>query len=108
VLKFEWDKAKAEANLRKHGISFEESMSKDKNELRAEYRRQDLGKGVRGKFFKRFKEGTNLILLDDEVAKAFPTSEAVNEALHGLLVLARQSARIPSRSSSRDAERGSA
>jgi hypothetical protein len=83
-------------------------MKKDKDELRAEYRREDLGKGVRGKYYKQFKEGTNLILLDDEVAKAFPTAESVNEALHGLLALARQSARLTSRSSGRAAKRRSA
>ncbi|MDP2834378.1 MAG: hypothetical protein Q8Q28_14000 [Pseudomonadota bacterium] len=58
------------------------------DDLRPEYRREDLGKGVRGKYFERYSNGTNLVLHDDKVAKAFPTSEAVNEALLGLLALA--------------------
>lgn len=64
------------------------SMSKDKDAMRSEYRREELGTGVRGKYFERFSKGTNLVLLDDRVAKAFPTAEAVNEALLGLIALA--------------------
>ena len=45
----------------------------------------DFSKGQRGKYAKRFKEGTNLVLLEPEIAKAFPTSEAVNRALRQLL-----------------------
>lgn len=68
-------------------------MSKVKSEMRPEYRREDLGKGVRGKYFARYEKGTNLVLLNDEVAKAFPTAAAVNEALSGLLALAKQTSR---------------
>jgi len=60
--------------------------------MRAEYRRDDLAKGVRGKYFARYSKGTNLFLLDERVAKAFPTAEAINEALLGLLALAKKSA----------------
>jgi hypothetical protein len=73
-------------------------MSKVKDEMRAEYRREDLGKGVRGKYFARVSKGTNLVLLDDKVAKSFPTGEAVNQALLGLLALTEQTARITGRS----------
>ncbi len=73
-------------------------MSKPDDEMRAEYRREDLGKGVRGKYFARVSKGTNLVLLNDKVAKAFPTGEAVNEALLGLLALTEQTARITGRS----------
>ncbi|MBI3375712.1 MAG: hypothetical protein HY017_28685 [Betaproteobacteria bacterium] len=73
-------------------------MSKAKKEMRAEYRREDLGKGVRGRYFERVSKGTNLVLLNDSVAKAFPTAEAVNEALLGLLALTEQTARITGRS----------
>ena len=76
-------------------------MNKAEDDARAEYRREDLGKGVRGKYFARYSKGTNLVLLDDRVAKAFPTAEAVNEALLGLLSLANKSTRITSRSSGR-------
>ncbi|NLV44140.1 MAG: hypothetical protein GXY07_06540 [Candidatus Hydrogenedentes bacterium] len=68
--------------------------SVDSDELRPEYRREDLGKGVRGKYHATYQKGTNLVLLRPEVAKAFPTSEAVNEALLGLLKLAEQTRKL--------------
>lgn len=55
------------------------------NEMRREYRREDLGKGVRGKYFEQYQESSNVVILDEDVAKAFPNSQAVNEALRGLL-----------------------
>ena len=59
-------------------------------EMRAEY---DFSKGVRGKYVKRLaKEGSNVVVLDADVAKAFPNSEAVNEALR-VVIKAGQSAR---------------
>ena len=76
-------------------------MSKSKEEMRPEYRREDLGKGVRGKYFGQVSRGTNLVLLEKKVAKAFPTSAAVNEALLGLLALTEQTARITSRRNGR-------
>ena len=76
-------------------------MNKAKDEMRKEYRREDLGKGVRGKYFERVSKGTNLVLLDKIVAKAFPTSAAVNEALVGLLALTEQTSRITTRSTGR-------
>jgi len=77
-------------------------MSKD-DEMRTEYKREELGKGVRGKYFARYAKGTNLVLLSDSVAKAFPTAEAVNEALLGLLTLAKKAARPTTRSKRRTA-----
>lgn len=50
----------------------------DVDELRAEY---DCSDGVRGKHHEAYREGTNVVLLDPAVAKAFPTPEAVNRAL---------------------------
>ena len=73
-------------------------MSKAKDEIRPEYRREDLGKGIRGKYLARVSKGTNLVLLNEDVAKAFPTTEAVNEALAVLLALTEQTARITGRS----------
>jgi len=55
------------------------------DELRGEYRREDLGKGVRGKYLKAYCAGTNLVLLRPEVAKAFPNEKAVNDALSSLI-----------------------
>jgi len=45
----------------------------------------DFSKGVRGKYAKQIAEGTNVVVLDPEVAKMFPTSEAVNKALRKLI-----------------------
>jgi hypothetical protein len=53
-----------------------------KDELRPEYDMKSLLKGgVRGKYAARYHAGTNLVLLEPEVAKAFPNEKAVNDAL---------------------------
>ncbi len=52
------------------------------NELRTEYDLSQLLKdGIRGKYAKRFKKGTNLVLLEPDIANAFPDDKSVNEAL---------------------------
>lgn len=68
------------------------------DELRPEYRREDLGPGVRGKYLELYREGTNLVLLSPDVAKAFPTEEAVNNALRSLIEIARKSTGLTRRS----------
>ncbi|MFQ5753545.1 MAG: hypothetical protein ACE5HI_16265 [bacterium] len=45
----------------------------------------DFSKGIRGKYAKQYAEGTNVILLDPDVAKVFPTSESVNKALREII-----------------------
>ena len=50
--------------------------------MRAEY---DFSKGVRGKYYAKFNEGTNRILLEPDVARGFKDSAAVNEALRALV-----------------------
>ncbi len=60
-----------------------------RDDIRAEYRRENIGKGVRGKYLKAYRAGTNLVLLKPEVAAAFPTDKAVNEALSSLIEIAR-------------------
>jgi hypothetical protein len=59
-------------------------------DIRPEYSREDLGKGVRGKFLAEFQAGTNLVLLSPDVAEAFPTEESVNEALRSLIAVAKR------------------
>lgn len=76
-------------------------MNMDNDEIKTEYRREELDKGVRGKYYPRFTKGTNLVLLDDRVAKAFPTAEDVNAVLLNLLALVPKRTRITSRSSGR-------
>ena len=53
----------------------------DDDELLPEY---DLTEGVRGKYVERYRQGTNVVLLDPDVAEKFPTSESVNDALRRL------------------------
>ena len=55
------------------------------DELRNEYDFGELGGGVRGKYLRRYRAGTNLALLEPDIAAAFPTDEAVNEALRTVL-----------------------
>ena len=58
------------------------------DELRPEYDLSQLQGGVRGKYVQRYKQGTNLVLLDPDVADAFPTEDSVNEALRLLMRIA--------------------
>jgi hypothetical protein len=55
------------------------------DDIRAEYDLVQLGRGVRGKYFDRYRQGTNLARLDKEVREAFPTDEAVNDALRAVI-----------------------
>lgn len=57
----------------------------DDDDLRAEYDLSKLQGGVRGKYLERYKAGTNLARLAPEVRAAFPTDEAVNQALRSLM-----------------------
>jgi hypothetical protein len=75
-------------------------MKKANDEMRPEYKRSDFTKMERGKFYKAAIKGTSVALLDPAIAKAFPTSEAVNAALLGLLTLTEQTARLTGRTRS--------
>ena len=50
----------------------------------------DFSNGVRGKYAKRYAQGTNLVALAPDVAKIFPTTEAVNESLRALAEILRR------------------
>lgn len=63
-----------------------------------ELKREDLGKGVRGKYLKHFVQSSNLVVLQPEIQKAFPTSEAVNKALASMLTFAQEAQGLTSRS----------
>jgi len=74
---------------------------KKSDDLRPNYEREDFPEGlVRGKYAARFTKESNIVRLDPEIHAAFPTSEAVNEALGGLLRVAK-TARLTKRSSGR-------
>ena len=73
------------------------------DEMRAEYD-FDYSKAVRGKYYRRLlKEGANVIVLDPDVARAFRSSAAVNEALRSLLRMSEATRRLTSRTSGRAA-----
>ena len=59
--------------------------SEEEDDLRPEYDFSKMKGGVRGKYVERYREGTNVVLLDPDVAAAFPDAKAVNDALRLLL-----------------------
>lgn len=78
-------------------------MKKDreapKDELRAEYKRADFPEGlVRGKYAKRMRDSSNIVVLRPEVAQAFPNEDAVNSALLSLIEIAQKTTRLTRRS----------
>jgi hypothetical protein len=114
TIQFEWDDAKARTNFRKHGVALDEAATAffdslsvtivavgsgssaraarpggneramrkpDPEQMRPEY---DFSSGVRGKYVRRLAKGANVVVLDRDVAKVFPTSKAVNDALRAL------------------------
>jgi len=58
-----------------------------RDEMRPEY---DFSGGVRGKYAQRYRQGTNIVVLDPEVAAVFPDSTSVNDALRALLAIAKR------------------
>ena len=60
------------------------------DDLRPEYQRSDLGKGVRGKHYRASQPSTNVVLLDPDVAAHFKDAQAVNHPLRLLIQLAGQ------------------
>ena len=73
-----------------------------KDELRPEYKRSDFaGPLVRGKYARRLRESSNIVVLKPEVAVVFPNEEAVNTALLSLIEVAKSTTRLTKRSSGR-------
>ena len=62
------------------------------HEMRPEY---DFSDGIRGKHADPYAEGTNVVVLDPDVAAVFPDSESVNEALRALLPIISRQRRSP-------------
>jgi hypothetical protein len=67
-----------------------EEANKEAAEMLDEY---DFSQGVVGKYAKQYAEGTNIVLLDPDVAKVFPNSEAVNQALRAIAQIIQQRSR---------------
>jgi hypothetical protein len=74
------------------------AKDRERDELRREYDLFKLRGRVRGKHYKAAKKGTNLVLLEPDVANAFPDASAVNEALRVLAEVARRQPGRPRRS----------
>ena len=73
------------------------STPKDDQDI-PEHTREQLGVGVRGKYAARYAKATNIVVIDPLLTKAFPNSQAVNDALRGLLTIATSATRLTSRS----------
>ena len=74
-------------------------------DMRAEYD-FDYSKAVRGKYYRRLlKEGANVVVLDPDVAKAFRSSAAVNEALRSLLRMSEATRRLRARLGNREGDK---
>lgn len=74
------------------------ASGKASDELRPEYKRSDFKTLVRGKYAARVTEATNIVVLDPQVARAFPNDKAVNTALRSLLRRKKEPARPTTRS----------
>jgi septum formation inhibitor-activating ATPase MinD len=74
----------------------------DKDELRAEYKLADFPGGlVRGKYAKRIRASSNIVVLKPEVSKVFPNEKAVNSALLSLIEIARKTTYLTTPSTGR-------
>lgn len=87
-------------------------MKKDKapdsGEMRAEYKRGDFPDGVvRGKYARRLRESSNIVVLRPEVAKAFPNEDAVNKALLSLIDLVEKNKHLTKHGAGTDSKRTS-
>ena len=60
---------------------------KDNSKMQTEY---DFSAGVRGKYARRYAQGTNVVVLEPDVARAFPNAEAVNSSLRALAQIIRK------------------
>jgi hypothetical protein len=61
------------------------SKNRNRDEMRREYDFASMEGGARGKYYEKYRDGSNIVLLDPDIAKAFPSESAVNEALRGIL-----------------------
>ncbi|HEX6298130.1 MAG TPA: hypothetical protein VFZ74_16290 [Burkholderiales bacterium] len=84
------------------------ASSKPADELRPEYKRSDFVRLVRGKYAQRVAEATNVVVLDPQVARAFPNDRAVNKALRELLRVRKRSTGAVTRSTRTRRERRTA
>jgi len=65
------------------------AKTRQTDDLRPEY---DFSGGVRGKHYRAYRAGTNVVVLEPDIAEAFPNATSVNQALRALLVIAKRQA----------------
>ena len=70
--------------------------------------REQLGTGVRGKYFQQYANESNVVVLKPEILKVFPTSEAVNKALASMIAFCEDTQKLASRPSGRASKRRAA
>ena len=58
---------------------------RENNDLRPEYPVELIRSGIRGKYARRCREGSNIVVINPDLSDTFPNSEAVNEALRNYL-----------------------
>ena len=68
---------------------------RENDDLRPEYPVELIRSGIRGKYAKRFREGSNVVIIDPDLSDVFPNSEAVNEALRDYLASQERAATRP-------------
>jgi hypothetical protein len=66
------------------------SAKKKESDIQPEY---DFSNGVRGKYARRYAQGTNVVVLDPDVVRMFPNAEAVNSSLRALAAIIRRRSR---------------
>lgn len=87
-----------ESSVRERRLDVKKASTPKDDQDIPEYTREQLGLGVRGKYAARYAKATNIVVIDPLLTKAFPNSEAVNDALRGLLTIAMSATRLTSRS----------
>jgi hypothetical protein len=65
-------------------------MKKEREKNNEMLRDYDFSQGVRGKYARRYAQGSNVVVLEPDVAKVFPNAEAVNSSLRGLAQIIRR------------------
>ena len=63
------------------------------DELRTDYDFASMTGGVRGKYAERYRQGVNIVKLEDDVAASFPDAKSVNNALRSLIKIAKSTAK---------------
>ena len=73
-------------------VSMKKSDKKRESDIQAEY---DFSGGIRGKYARRYAQGTNVVVIDPDVARAFPSADAVNSSLRALAGIIRRRTPAP-------------